>query len=296
MKKITVFMFIVPVIATAMLLVSCKRGDEVGVEDYVPVTTLAVDEGSIVNRIDVYGKLFPKQEVNVFPKLDGDIIELYVREGDTVKKGQNLAKIKQNIPGADFAPGMVNSPIAGVVLRSNFDIGSAVTRQTQVFQIGDLTCLYFRGQVFGEDIARIESGQVLYVDDGVSDKGLGLQVTRISPRRDEITGGVTIEAQICFVGKRTLMPGQSVDGYIETGEIRGISVPRNALVKNGGDKRGVYIIKEERARFVPVSTTASDENGFLVEGIVAGTEVIIDGAQIVKEGDLVKIVDLAAAE
>ena len=43
------------------------------------------------------GKIYPEVEVKISPDISGEIVGLYVNEGDTVKKGQILAKIYADI-------------------------------------------------------------------------------------------------------------------------------------------------------------------------------------------------------
>ena len=48
----------------------------------------------IVLKTVATGKVKPRQEVNIKPQVSGVIEEIYVKEGDIVRKGQDLAKVK----------------------------------------------------------------------------------------------------------------------------------------------------------------------------------------------------------
>ncbi len=48
----------------------------------------------IVQTVTASGKIYPEEEVKISSDVSGEIIELYVKEGDSVKKGQLLARIK----------------------------------------------------------------------------------------------------------------------------------------------------------------------------------------------------------
>jgi len=52
-----------------------------------------VKKRNIVETISASGKVFPEKEVKISSDVSGEIIELYVIEGDSVKKGQVLLKI-----------------------------------------------------------------------------------------------------------------------------------------------------------------------------------------------------------
>lgn len=53
--------------------------------------------GTIVERIPANGKVQPVIEVKISPDVSGEIIELNVEEGDNIKKGELLVKIRQDI-------------------------------------------------------------------------------------------------------------------------------------------------------------------------------------------------------
>ncbi len=53
--------------------------------------------GSITERIPANGKIHPVTEVKISPDVSGEIIELLVDEGDAVRSGQLIIKIKQDV-------------------------------------------------------------------------------------------------------------------------------------------------------------------------------------------------------
>ncbi|MCX6318829.1 MAG: efflux RND transporter periplasmic adaptor subunit [Bacteroidetes bacterium] len=52
---------------------------------------------TIIESVNASGKVYPEVEVKISPDISGQITELNVEEGDTVKKGQVLAKIYADI-------------------------------------------------------------------------------------------------------------------------------------------------------------------------------------------------------
>ncbi len=52
---------------------------------------------TIIEVVNASGKIYPEVEVKVSPDISGEITELTVQEGDTVKKGQILARIYADI-------------------------------------------------------------------------------------------------------------------------------------------------------------------------------------------------------
>jgi HlyD family secretion protein len=63
-------------------------------EKPIPVTTEKAARRSIVQIVSATGKVQPETEVKISPEVAGEIIELPVEDGKTVKKGDLLVKIK----------------------------------------------------------------------------------------------------------------------------------------------------------------------------------------------------------
>jgi HlyD family secretion protein len=59
----------------------------------IGVTTELVTTRDIKEVVTASGKIFPENEVKISSDVSGEIISIYVKEGDTVKAGQLLAKI-----------------------------------------------------------------------------------------------------------------------------------------------------------------------------------------------------------
>lgn len=80
------------------------------------VATDKVVQRTIVESVNASGKIYPELEVKISPDISGEVTELNVEEGDSVKKGQVLAKIYADIYALqrDEAASQVNQANAGV--------------------------------------------------------------------------------------------------------------------------------------------------------------------------------------
>ncbi|MGN6163902.1 MAG: efflux RND transporter periplasmic adaptor subunit [Flavisolibacter sp.] len=63
----------------------------------VKVTAEKAQKRTIIETVTASGKVYPEVEVKISPDISGEITELDVQEGDSVKKGQVLAKIYADI-------------------------------------------------------------------------------------------------------------------------------------------------------------------------------------------------------
>jgi len=84
-------------ILIVVLLVVAKKAGWIGLEYAVSVVTEKVESKTITEFITANGKIQPKTEVKISPDVSGEIIELYVVEGEQVKSGAPLCVIKPDM-------------------------------------------------------------------------------------------------------------------------------------------------------------------------------------------------------
>lgn len=84
-------------ITIVVLLVILKASGAFGKEEGISVSTEKVAKRTIIETVTASGKVFPEIEVKVSPDISGEIVELTVQEGDSVKRGQVLARIYADI-------------------------------------------------------------------------------------------------------------------------------------------------------------------------------------------------------
>ncbi len=79
------------------VLVALSKAGVFGKDEGTKVTAEKVQQKTITEIVNASGKIYPEVEVKVSPDISGEITELNVQEGDTVKKGQVLARIYADI-------------------------------------------------------------------------------------------------------------------------------------------------------------------------------------------------------
>ena len=81
------------VLLIAVLVIFGRKNSNKGTE----ITTHVVAKGSITEVIPANGKIKPVVEVKISPDVSGEIVELNFKEGDMIKRGELVIKIKQDI-------------------------------------------------------------------------------------------------------------------------------------------------------------------------------------------------------
>jgi HlyD family secretion protein len=100
-------------IATLLIL---KKTGVIGKEEGTKVSVEKVTRRNITEVVTASGKVYPEVEVKISPDVSGEIVELTVLEGDSVKKGQLLARVYADILATqrDQAAAVVNQQQAQV--------------------------------------------------------------------------------------------------------------------------------------------------------------------------------------
>ena len=92
-KKILLIIGIVAVVLVIVLALGKKQG-WFGNEGFLKVSVEKGVSREIVEIITANGKIQPETEVAISPDVSGEIVDLVVKEGDKVEKGEYLLKIK----------------------------------------------------------------------------------------------------------------------------------------------------------------------------------------------------------
>jgi len=92
-KKKLIRYLLIALVALVILVIVAKKNGWVGKSTEIKVSTELVSKKDIIETVSANGKIQPEIEVKISPDVSGEIVDLYVKEGDQVKKGDLLAKI-----------------------------------------------------------------------------------------------------------------------------------------------------------------------------------------------------------
>src|ERR1043166_4918917 len=86
----------VVIIALVGMVAARKR------EKPIPVTTDKAFRKSVTQLVTATGKIQPEVEVKIAPEVSGEIVEIAVKEGQAVHRGQPLVRLKPDAYQAQF--------------------------------------------------------------------------------------------------------------------------------------------------------------------------------------------------
>lgn len=93
MKKRTTYILVTAAVLLLIVLMVARKQGWIGKDKSVRVVTEAAALRTITEVVTANGKIQPEVELIITPDVSGEIVELYVEEGQKVLKGQQLARI-----------------------------------------------------------------------------------------------------------------------------------------------------------------------------------------------------------
>jgi HlyD family secretion protein len=96
-NRLILIIGLVVVIVLVILAVN-KGSDRAGIK----VSTELAERRNIIETVSANGKIQPELDIMISPYISGEVVGLYVKEGDPVKKGELLAKIDPEIYRANY--------------------------------------------------------------------------------------------------------------------------------------------------------------------------------------------------
>jgi HlyD family secretion protein len=182
----------------------------------------------------------------------------------------------------------IRSPIDGVVLSRDSEIGTAVSSiltmgsgASLIMTIGDLNEVYVKGKVDESDVGKVYVGQPARIKvESFKDQTFNGRVTKISPMGTEKDNVTTFEVRVSISNEKRLLKAQmSANAEIVLEEKKGVlAIPEGAIVYNKDKTTAVNIpdiTAEKGVKKTPITTGIS--NGTKTE-ILSG---LTDGQQVV---------------
>jgi len=119
----------------------------------VEVTTENVTKRTILETVSASGRIFPETEIKISSDVSGEIVELFVEEGDSVVTGQILAKIdpESYVSSVEQGVASLNNSKAQQAM-SKSQIASAIAAKEQIVaQLENAQSVHSRNQTLLND-------------------------------------------------------------------------------------------------------------------------------------------------
>ncbi|MPM16491.1 Macrolide export protein MacA [bioreactor metagenome] len=150
-----------------VLLIVLRKTGVIGSTETIKVAVENVSPRDITETVSASGKIQPVREVKLSPDVSGEIVELLVKEGDRVKQGQVLARVKPDIYQANYEQiaanvnsqkaNLSNSEARLAQTEAQFlNTESSYNRNKTLFEQGVISQAEFDGAQAQYDVAKAE--------------------------------------------------------------------------------------------------------------------------------------------
>lgn len=249
------------------------------------VKTIQAPKGYIAERLTYYGTVAGAKEAQIFPDMPGKLIEYKVKEGQRVSKDQVIALLDRSIPGMNYEPLVVKSPISGIVAFTYARPGQMCAPQMPIALVVDNSRLEVQADVPPDELPLIKAGQkaIIYTDgDSVIAKVKSVSAA-VDPMRK--VGQIKVAAS-----SSKLCSGMLVKVDVILREAKdAVIVPSSAVVKSDG-KTFVFVVEDGVARQREVKLDIEDNNQYaVVSGLQPGETIVVEGAEGLSDGQPVEV-------
>ncbi len=262
----------------------------------VPVMVEPVKVGKIRDVLHFTGDIKGIEEIDVYPKVQGKLIENKVKEGTNVNKGAVLALVDRDISGMKYEPFEVLSPISGIVARVFLDNGAVVvpptmstTMGTPIVRVVNMSKAKVIVNVGDREYPKVKIGQTAeIVTDAYPSKIFAGSVNAIAPVINPYTRTATVEI-IIPNNEFLLRSGMFAEVRLIIEERKGIVINADYILNREGS-HFVYIDDNGIARVREIKTGIVEENNVeVLEGLREGENIVTVGAEMLTDGSKLEI-------
>lgn len=267
-----------------LLLAGCGRQQSapgpVAGPQLIPVKVVTVAPRDIEEDIEYVANVKAQEEVQVFPRVSGKIMEKVRQEGDRVAKNEPIIFIDRDETGLTFEKAPVQSPLAGIVGRVLVDVGSHVSAQTPVAVVVDMDRVRVYLDVPEKYLPRIAPGMPAAVSvEAYGERTFPGQVEKISPMVDTATR--TAQAQIGIDNPEHLLrSGMYAKVRLSLNRYKDAIAVLKEAVLGREPHQYVYVVRDGKAEVKDIATGVRQGPYVqVVKGLLAGDKVVIMGQQ-----------------
>jgi len=288
MKKALGYLFAVTAIA---LFAACNgRGGNGRIEkEKMAVEIATVNRGPATRTVELFGRVSGASEAQVYSEFPGKLIRYTVKEGAGVSKGQTIALIDRSVPGIEYQPYPVRSPVSGVLAFAYLKDGSMVGSQTPLALVSGPGRVELSLDVPASTLPSLMPGADVFVL--LPADTLAGRVVSVSVAVNPMSGAGTAKVQLdnsrgLLVSGAVVRCRAVVEKHDDV-----LTVPSQSIVDRDG-KTVVYLLKSGTVHEVPVSPGIKGEEMVEVSGSLSrGDTVVTSGAFGLADGAQVEVIE-----
>ncbi|MCM8801314.1 MAG: efflux RND transporter periplasmic adaptor subunit [Candidatus Omnitrophica bacterium] len=291
MKRIKGYLGLFIFIGITSYLFGCqphKPAQEKLTEEAIPVKVMRVQLKDIAEVLEYTGGIKAYDEVYIYPKVSGKIIEKVKQEGSSIEKEEAILYIDRDEVGFKFERAPVVSSLSGVIGRIYVDIGQQVNPTIPVALVLNMDKVKINLEIPERYLARLSLGLTaeVMVDAYPQEVFLG-KITTISPLLDSLTRSIPVEITVDNP-KHLLNSGMFAKVRLLLQVYKDVPVILKEAIMGKEPDFYVYTVENKRAVLRKVSLGIRQGPYYQVrQGLEKDSLVVIMGQQRLREGVLV---------
>ena len=218
------------------------------------------------------------KQAQVSTRISGQITQVYVALGQSVRIGQKIARVQSRLVGNPPPSVDILAPMNGVIDVMSATVGQSVEPASTLFQIRDGSEVNIVARVYEEDLGKIQIGQNANVRLlSYPDKNFSGKIVLLGPALDPLSRTVDVWVKLANT-EGLLRPNLFARvSVLLREEAATLAVPTAAIIEANGEKFVFVQQKGEYAR-VEITTGASDDTYTeITGGLVPGDKVVSQG-------------------
>lgn len=211
-------------------------------------------------------------------RFPGVVKNVFVKWGDSVKKGDLLATIESNESLKEYE---IHAPTQGRILARNITPGNVAGTES-LFTIANLSDVWAELHVFPRDLEKINEGQMVTIHSQKADKEISAPIAMILPTTDPLSQTVIAIVPIPNPNEEW-RPGTIVRADVLLSEIKVPLMVKTSALQNMNKKTVLFIKVGEQYEMREVELGAKDRKWAQIKrGLKAGTQYVVSNSFLMK--------------
>ncbi len=254
----------------------------VGADVAASVATAKASLAQATQQLDVGEKLYAR----------GSLPELELTTRRSAKAAADAA-LQQAQSAEDRL--LLKAPFSGIVDSVAVELGEWVQTGAPIATILSLDPIVVKAEVSERDIAFVAIGsaaQVRLVN------GVEMQGTIRHVAKQASTGTRTFVVEVALPNiDRKIGAGMTAEVRLFATPVPAVTVPRSAITISDEGLIGLRVVGSDNiAQFAPVTLVDDTEAGMIVTGVPEDVRIVVAGQDLVRDGELVTVVEVAPAD
>lgn len=287
--RIKFFIFLMLIFSLTIALAKEKKE----FQEEIPVKVMKVKLMDMEEFVDFVGTVKAQEEVLIYPKVTGKIIEKIKDIGDEVKKDEAIVYIDRDEVGFEFQKAPVLSTLDGIIGRMYVDIGQRVNINNPIALVVNMDKVKIILDIPEIYLSKISIGQVAKINiDAYKKEDFFGRVSKISPVVDVVSRSGLIEI-IVDNQKHLLKSGMFARVRLILNTYKDSKVILKEAIIKRENETYVYVIENSRAILRKVKLGIRSGPYYqILDGINENDRVVILGHQRLSNGSSVIVEEM----